>query len=49
MNIKVCCGLTMLAAKHHKAVCSPSPLPIWDGGKKQEKDESLWVEIKTVY
>ena len=33
-----CCGLTRLAAKHHTAVRSPSPLPLWDGGEKRESE-----------
>uniref|UniRef100_A0A8B9SM53 Protein ZNF365 n=1 Tax=Anas platyrhynchos TaxID=8839 RepID=A0A8B9SM53_ANAPL len=31
---KDCRGLTRPAAKHHAAVRSPSPLPLWDGGEK---------------
>ena len=30
----LCCGLTWPAGKHHTAFCSPSLLPLWNGGKK---------------
>ena len=33
-----CCGLTQPAARHHTAVRSPSPLPLWDGGEKWENE-----------
>ena len=33
-----CCGLIRPAAKHHTAVRSPSPLPLWDGGEKWESE-----------
>lgn len=35
-NSKLCCGLTLLAAKHHTAVCSHFPLRLWDGGENQK-------------
>uniref|UniRef100_A0A8B9D7Z2 Aromatic-L-amino-acid decarboxylase n=1 Tax=Anser cygnoides TaxID=8845 RepID=A0A8B9D7Z2_ANSCY len=35
MLICVCCGLTPPAGKHHTAACSPSALPLWDGGENQ--------------
>ena len=34
----VCCGLTWPVAKHHTAVRSPFPLPLWDEGEKQESE-----------
>lgn len=36
--IKDCCVLTQSAAKRYTAVHSPSNLPLWDGGQKQESE-----------